>query len=74
MTLIKHGVRSFVLPKRGMTEVDIAHQGVQEMVALGAKFITDFAEVKPTPKDIHKHGDGVRVFTAVGYREMGDAA
>lgn len=69
MTLTKQGIRAFVKPNPQDTEVDIAHRGVQEMAAIGAGAISDFKEIPPTPKDIHKHGKDVRVFTAIAYKK-----
>lgn len=74
MTLSKQGIRSCVAPGRGMTEIDIAHEAAQMMIRAGADLISDFHEVKPTPKDIHEHGKNVRVFTAVAYNKHKDAA
>ena len=74
MSVTKHGVRTAVVPRRGETEVDIAHRAVQSMVDIGAGLISDLEEIRPTPKDIHKHGKNVRVWHAVAVRNQPEAA
>ena len=69
MSLTKQGIRAVVKPTAGATDIDVAHRAVQDMIAVGADLISDFHEVKPTPKEIHEHGKSVRAFHALAYRK-----